>query len=118
MGEGVLRFTLVDLVDNGCVKSDKGGSVITEKGESYLSQLLRKKGVEEILVKDLSDVFPHNSSVIAVMKGKLTQSVLLLRDEAVKCGAQGALIIVSERGELFIHFSVIFSDFPDGVDHA
>jgi len=100
LSEGKVRRILKDLAGRGYVDVSKGGSKLTENGLSFYLNYLNNLGLKEIClirVKDKVGVCVH-------LKPKNKKfGVLELRDEVVRGGAEGALILEVEKGELMLH---------------
>ena len=101
VGEGVVRGLISRARAEGHVLVTRAGTKISEKGVEYVEDLLRRCGVVRVGFVDLSRLICGNVCVGFVVRGRL-DGVIRLRDEVVRSGACGALILHSHEGRLEI----------------
>jgi predicted transcriptional regulator len=99
--EGVVRRMLEDLTERQWVRPTRSGCALTEVGEKMVAELLPEKGAVEVKQLDLREVnIGPESAVVQMRNRRITGSILVLRDMAVKAGARGAVILTHKKGEL------------------
>ncbi|BBG26588.1 DUF4443 domain-containing protein [Sulfuracidifex tepidarius] len=100
--EASMKTLIRRMKELGLVETDKiGGTVLTEKGESILDQILKRVAVKQVTLKSIG----WDSYGILLRGGEslLRQhGVLELRDEVIKQGAERVLIAVFENGKIEI----------------
>ncbi|AKG38204.1 hypothetical protein MA03_01350 [Infirmifilum uzonense] len=101
LGEGRLRGLLSQLSTNKWVVKGRAGTKLSAKGLQELEYYLLKKGVTRLFLGE-ADELGSKVAVIAETilpyTGKV--KILELRDEAVRGGAKGALILTYHEGKL------------------
>jgi len=103
LGEGKVRSILKQLKELGFIEVKRGGSKLTKEGEEYLSSVLSELGVKKIVVLyDKEDYFKDMIIVCAHVRAREIKNIIDLRDEAVRNGAEGALIGVAVDGTVFL----------------
>ncbi len=99
--EGIVRRMLRELAEKGWVSPTRSGSVLTSGGYASIEDSLQKKGIVEVKEVDLQKMGVGPKSVaVQVRQRECPCSLLSLRDEAVKAGASGAVILIHENGDL------------------
>lgn len=99
--EGIVRFMLSDLKQEGFIKTGKIGCELTPEGEEFLESLLRKYGLVDIIEMNLESLKVGPENFILQIRGhSIPKSIAELRDAAVRVGASGAVLITYERGVL------------------
>jgi len=101
VGEGSVRTILNQLKNQGLITSSKGGHVLTEKGKHFLEKS------QEFIKVDVGDLTVGRTNVATLVKGAASKVKrgIEQRDEAIKAGAEGASVLIFEKGKL---------RFPDG----
>jgi hypothetical protein len=95
LGEGTVRTILDALKRKKLLLSDKKGHRLSEEGASIL-----KKLKEHIEIKRLTQIkiFPDKKKIaVQIKKPGMREKAYILRDEAVKNGAEGALILEFDK---------------------
>lgn len=100
LGEGVVRRILKELKETGFVTSLRGGSSLTLKGKKLLRGLLETFKVKKIVKVNVADVVGPGYLGVGVCCRTSCSDVLKIRDEVVRGGAEGALVLKFEGGEL------------------
>jgi len=101
--EGIVRRMLKELSEKGWVRPTRSGCVLTNDGRACIEEFLQGKGIVDVKAIDLRRMKVGPKSVaVLVRKRNCPNSLLSLRDEAVKAGASGAVILVHGRGDLNI----------------
>ncbi len=99
IGEGSVRSLIRRLRESGYLEVDKGGCYLTEKGLRIIKELRKfLKGPTELYLRDLV-----KGKVIAFLVRPPYGSkinVVELRDEAVRAGGRGAIILMTKDGQL------------------
>jgi len=95
LGEGTIRSILDILKSKGYLESNNAGHYLSEKGNITV-----KKIRDSINIKQINKILMFPSKKIIAIKIKnpaKTVNVVALRDEAVKNGAEGALILKFDK---------------------
>ncbi len=101
--EGIIRRVLEQLSRRGLVRPTRSGCSLTTEGRTYVDQSLRKRRIVDLREVDLRSMNVGPISVGAqVRPGGRARSLLSLRDEAVRAGADGAVILIHRDGDLVI----------------
>ncbi|MEM0230796.1 MAG: DUF4443 domain-containing protein [Candidatus Woesearchaeota archaeon] len=103
LGEGSVKAILEILKDKNIISSTRKGHFLTSEGLKILDRALSIVSLPVRL--KLGKKLPGEVQVASVLKrpaGKL--NVLLLRDEAVRRGAEGAIILTFRKGSLELGF--------------
>ena len=90
LGEGTVRSILDILKENGFLDSNKNGHYLSGKGNSLISKIKNDIVIKEA---DLTNIFPKQKKIAVQVKNpKHVERAYILRDIAVKNGAEGAII--------------------------
>ena len=112
LGEGTVRSILDILKEKGFLDSNKNGHYLSGKGSSLISKIK-----DSIVVKEaaLTNIFPKQKKIAVQVKNpKHVERAYILRDIAVKNGAEGAIIIrYGEDKKLKIFDSEYKEDFSE-----
>lgn len=100
LGEGSVRTILAHLKKKGFVDSAPMGHKLTKKGSLTLDSLKKHFYIKNLSPTDLTSGRP--STVLLLKRVKSLPSPIILRDEAIKHGAEGCLIFKYEKGSLFM----------------
>lgn len=97
LGEGSTRTLLNKMVKEGCVEATKRGMMLTSKGR----EKLRETGISVVSFSQLGLTLAKFSCAVLV-KGKANciTDGCEQRDDAVRAGAEGALVLVARNGEI------------------
>ena len=99
LGEGTVRTILEILKSNGLLESDRKGHHLSAKGIRALDDILKQVSIPKVV--KMENLYEGIKKVGLVVKNNSKfKSVYKLRDIAVKNGAEGALILVKEKGKL------------------
>jgi DNA-binding transcriptional ArsR family regulator len=91
LGEGTIRSILDVLKENGFLGSNKHGHFLRPKGDNILDKIRDNAIIKEI---DSAKIFPGQKKIgIQIKNAKDPEKSYILRDSAVKNGADGAIII-------------------------
>ena len=91
LGEGTIRSILDILKENGFLDSDKNGHFLSGKGINLTKKIKDGIAIKEV---ELSNIFPKQKKIaVKVRHPKNIDKAYILRDIAVKNGADGAIII-------------------------
>ena len=91
LGEGTIRSILGILKSKGYLKSNNTGHYLSKNGIKFIKEIKDNASIEKISSISL---FPDKKIVAIKIKNPAkTVNVVALRDEAVKNGAEGALIL-------------------------
>lgn len=112
LGEGSVRTVIKRLTEDGLLSSSKAGHTLTSKGKKTVSDLLKLHSipVEVDLEKTLGGM---SSYVVVFGRAGSVSSTASLRDEALRAGADGALILVKSDRLRFPNDDIQVGDFPD-----
>tara|TARA_B100000315_G_C14593565_1_gene597365 strand:- start:2217 stop:2792 length:576 start_codon:yes stop_codon:yes gene_type:complete len=95
LGEGTIRSILDILKGKGFLESNNMGHSLSEKGKSTLKKIKDNIDIEKISKINL---FPDKKSIaIHVKSPNKIEKTVILRDEAIKNGAEGALILKYDK---------------------
>ncbi len=98
--EASMKTLIRRMKELGLVETDKvGGTVLTEKGESVLNEILKRVIVKQATLKSIGwesyGILLRGGGTLLRQRG-----VLELRDEVIKQGAERVLIAVFENGKI------------------
>lgn len=98
LGEGSTRTLLDKMMREGCVDYTKGGALLTHKGH----EKLREPGIVTVPFDFLSDWSSSKFTCAVLVKEKadLIFDGSEQRDEAVRAGAEGAIVLVARNGKV------------------
>jgi len=100
LGEGVVRRILKELREGGFVTSLRGGSSLTSRGKELLRGLLEELKVKKVIRVDVTGVVGPGYLGVGVCYRTSSRNILRIRDEVVRGGAEGALVLEFEGGKL------------------
>ncbi len=99
IGEGTARSLISRLRESGYVEVDRTGCRLSRRGRRELRELRRHLlGPREVVLSEL-----HRGGVVVFMvrrAGLKPMNVVELRDEAVRAGGRGAIILLHMDGKL------------------
>ena len=110
LGEGTIRSILNILKKNNLLESNNKGHYLSEKGRNIIKKIKDNINLKEIT---LNDHYPNKKKIALHLKSpdKLIKSYIL-RDEAMKNGADGALVFNFDK-KLELYGSDYDRDFSD-----
>ena len=95
LGEGTIRSILDILKSKGYLESNNAGHYLSEKGNTIIKQTRTNTNITAI---DKVLMFPNKKVIAIKIKNPVkTVNVVALRDEAVKNGAEGAVILKYDK---------------------
>ena len=95
VGEGTVRSILEILQKTGFLESNNQGHYLSTKGDTLVRNIKNNVDIKEI---NLKDIFPNKKKVAVYLKNPdKIDKPYILRDEAVKNGADGALILKYDK---------------------
>lgn len=96
LGEGTIRAILDILKKNGLLESNRQGHYLSKKGKVIAEKV---KGYINIKKIDLTAIFPDKRKIaLHVREPNQISKSYILRDEAIKNGADGSLILNYDGG--------------------
>jgi hypothetical protein len=97
LGEGSTRTLLDKMMHEGCIEYTKVGALLTPRGHDKL----REPGIS-IVPFDFLSILPSKFTCAVLVKGKARGVVngCEQRDEAVRAGAEAAIILVAGEGKV------------------
>ena len=99
VGEGSVRTILKRLLGEGLIESSKSGHTLSLAGKKRVGGMLGRMSLPvPVTLPELDS--PAQTVVVVRNAGDGVNSVVGLRDTALKAGAYGALILVCEGGRL------------------
>jgi len=99
--EGIVRRMLEDLESKEYISASKTGSKLTKSGESHLKKILENYCIVKISKLDMHRLGMRNSYCIHLRdQADKIDSVLKHRDDAVRAGALGAVVILFKNGKI------------------
>ncbi len=100
IGEGSVRSLIRRLREAGYLEVGREGCYLTRKGHREIRELRKfLKGPVELELPNL--VGGRASAILVRGRGRVELNVVELRDEAVRVGGRGAIILLSKERELF-----------------
>lgn len=94
LGEGTIRAILDILKKNKLLESDRKGHYLSAKGNIIVKKIRNKIDMKKIVI----NIFQNKKNVaVHIKKSNKIGKSYLLRDEAVKNGAEGALILKYDK---------------------
>lgn len=100
IGEGSVRSVFEELKQKGWAVSSRAGHAISEKGSGLKKEILKRISLPKMIKCSLFR--NYYSSAVAVYKPDSDADPLLLRDLALKWGADGAMIVAMSKGALSV----------------
>jgi len=100
IGEGVVRTLLKRLMNANLVRTSPSGCMLTEEGMALWAELNARLAVRKPLEYRATSLGEHGFAVLVRDGAKKVRLGVEQRDEAVRAGARGALILVAEGGKL------------------
>ena len=100
IGEGVTKRIVRNLDNQGLVDIKRGGGSLSRKGLEDLRDKLSKFKIVSVKILDVEEVCPNCKGVGFLLRKLSLCKLVEIRDEAVRGGARGALIIRVEEGKL------------------
>lgn len=94
VGEGEARGLLKYLTNHGYAEPARGGTRLTVKGIRYYRKARSLLGVTKIVFLDIFGMLPFPEAPCIQVSGIQPSNVLAIRDECVRHGAEGALIML------------------------
>jgi len=95
LGEGTVRSILDILKNQGLLESNNAGHYLSEKGNIIVKKIRDNIGIKQI---NKIPMFPNKKIIaIKIKNPEKTVNVVALRDEAVKNGAEGAVILKYDK---------------------
>ena len=111
LGEGTIRSILNILQKKGFLASNNQGHYLSSKGENIVKKIKGSISMKEIA---LNSLFPDKKKIALHIKNpKKIEKSYVLRDEALKNGADGALILRFDK-KLMLYDS----DYKENLDEV
>lgn len=108
LGEGTIRSILDILKENSFLDSNKNGHYLSNSGNVAINKIKNSVVMKEI---DLTNVFPKQKKVAVQIKHpENLEKSYILRDIAVKNGADGAIIIEYGKDKKLKIFDVKYEE--------
>ncbi|MEZ0346747.1 MAG: DUF4443 domain-containing protein [Infirmifilum sp.] len=103
VGEGRLRRLLAELADVGFIVKVRAGTRLTARGVSEVERYLLQKGVVGVFLSSAEELGSEVAVVAYTLVGYSPSiRIVELRDEAVRGGARGAVLLRYEDGKLIV----------------
>ncbi len=104
LSDGVVRGLLERLGEQGVIRINNYGAVLTSRGKTRLQQILAQMSIRKILYLDECDLVPGKSATAILLSGKYRPGMTGVpqRDEAVRSGAEGSITIGFRGGRLVL----------------
>ena len=102
IGEGIAKKMIKNLNNQGLVDVKRGGGSLSRKGLENLRDKLSKFKIVSVNVFDAEEICPNCKGIGFLLRNLSLLRLVEVRDEAVRGGARGALIIKVERGRLLL----------------
>jgi len=113
LGEGTIRSILDVLKEEGLIDSNKNGHYLGSKGNNIMQRIKKDVNIKKVRLKNF---FPEQKKIAVHIKSpKNVEKAYLLRDIAVKNGAEGAIILRYDKHDkkLKISDAEIEEDFSE-----
>lgn len=102
LGEGTIRTLIRHLKMYGLVESSNAGTKMTNKGNSFFSDLLSSLPSETRLSKCNITLGKHNYAVLIKQMSSAVNAGIEQRDAAIKIGASGATTLLFKNNKFLI----------------
>lgn len=102
IGEGIAKKMMKKLNNQGLIDVKRGGGSLSGKGLENLRDKLSRFKIVSVNVFDAEEVCPNCKGIGFLLRSLSLFRLVEVRDEAVRGGARGALIIKIERGGLLL----------------
>lgn len=102
IGEGSVRTLLTKMKNAGLVKADRRGCWLTEKGRKLLEGVRERVAKGAPLEAEIPQVGGFAYAIRVRGVSKKVKAGMEQRDEAVRAGARGALVLVQSGGRLIL----------------
>ncbi|RLE63952.1 MAG: hypothetical protein DRJ47_08760 [Thermoprotei archaeon] len=100
LGEGEVRGIIKHLKQQELVEVKRGGVSLTEKGIQALLKILFTAGVRSMKLLVVPEICGKCLGIAIHLRGVGYGNIVETRDRAVRCGAEGALLMVFRNGVL------------------
>jgi len=114
IGEGVVKRILKNLSNRSLVETKRGGTTLSEKGLKLLRDKLSQFKIVSVNAFNAEEVCSLCEGVGFLIRNTSPFKIVEVRDEAVRGGAKGALIIEVKKGDFVLppNLGKIESYFP------
>ncbi len=104
INDGIARGLLERLAEQKIVSVTDAGAKLSSQGRTRLRTLLQEMSVQKILPISQTGLVPGKAAVAVHLANKYRLGItgIRQRDEAVKAGADGSIIIAVKQGKLVI----------------
>ena len=115
IGEGAVRTLLKKLVSADLVRTSRSGCVLTEEGMALWTELNARLAKRSPIARSAISLGAHGFAILVRDGAKKVRLGVEQRDEAVRAGAKGALVLIAEEGRLKMPgvSDDIRADYPD-----
>ena len=102
LGEGSIKTLVKHLKTTDMIKTSNAGTILSEKGEKIVSQILQHIPKETIIPKSSITVGKFNYAVLVKNIANSIRSGIEQRDIAIKSGAIGATTLIFKDGKFLV----------------
>jgi hypothetical protein len=102
LGEGSIKTLVKHLKSTDMIKTSNAGTILSEKGEKIVSQILHHIPKETIISKSSITVGKFNYAVMVKNIANSIHSGIEQRDIAIKSGAIGATTLIFKDGKFLV----------------
>jgi hypothetical protein len=102
LGGGSIKTLVKHLKTTGMIKTSNAGTILTEKGEKLISQILLQIPKETVLPESFITVGKFNYVVLVKDIANSIHSGIEQRDIAIKSGAAGATTLIFKENKFLI----------------
>lgn len=102
LGGGSIKTLVKHLKSTDMIKTSNAGTILTDKGEKIISQILLYIPKEVIIPKSSITVGKFNYAVLVKNSKNYIRYGIEQRDIAIKSGATGATTLVFKGGKFFV----------------
>ena len=113
LGDGSIKTLIKHLKTTNMIKTSNAGTILTERGEKLISQLLSCIPKETDIQKSSITIGKFNYVVLVKNMADSIKSGIEQRDIAIKAGALGATTLIFKDGKFLIpgtNFNALFNE--------
>lgn len=100
ISKGIIRKILEEFASKNIVDSKRGGASITKTGLAFYEKMLNKYKIYKIFSVEIGEIVGNYVSIAMVTDLIENVNVIEVRDETVRWGSLGALILTYKNGIL------------------
>ncbi len=102
IGEGKVKRIIKELSEMNLIDTKRGGEALSRDGLEYLRNYFSLNNIFSVSLFDTREICEDCEGIGFLLRNASLSRILDIRDEAVRGGADGALIIRVEEGKLIL----------------